>query len=319
MQVTDKIAIITGAGSGIGRALAKRFAADGAQAIICADRSADDAAETAELIGKQASAAALDVSDQEAIEAMVAKTEQDFGRVDILVSNAGYGQPGGLEKPTSDWKHMMDVHTWSHLRISKERLSAEINQLAALNCPVKFEGKGVDIVLSGEMYDVPTAARNTAGWFNETYQILLAVLQKRALHLRSSDLRASFAAQSVKAERKPCTWKGSCMSRSTLSNVMSDIGLPAVPGKTTSVPSIRKASAFFSTANAASDSGTSCARLRFMCSAGIDQRRSSRSNSDQRASRTSCDRVPVRMSRSRARRPNDGLRRRAIRNEGIAT
>jgi len=77
------------------------------------------------------------------------------------------------------------------IRISKERLSAEINQLAALNCPVQFEGKGVDIVLSGEMYDVPTAARNTAGWFNETYQILLAVLQKRALHLRSSDLRAS--------------------------------------------------------------------------------------------------------------------------------
>ena len=119
MQVTDKIAIITGAGSGIGRALAKRFAADGAQAIICADRSADDAAETAELIGKQASAAVLDVSDQEAIEAMVAKTEQDFGRVDILVSNAGYGQPGGLEKPTSDWKHMMDVHTWSHLNASR--------------------------------------------------------------------------------------------------------------------------------------------------------------------------------------------------------
>lgn len=119
MQIVDKVTIITGAGSGIGRALAQRFAANGARAIICADRNADDAAETVELIGPQASAEVLDVIDQSAIEDMVARIEKQHGRIDVLVSNAGYGRPGGLEMPTSEWQHMMEVHTWAHLNASR--------------------------------------------------------------------------------------------------------------------------------------------------------------------------------------------------------
>lgn len=119
MELVNKVAIITGAGSGIGRALARRFAANGARAVICVDINGDDAAATAESIGSQASAEQLDVSDEAAIEQLVARVERIHGGIDVFVSNAGYGRPGGLEMPTSEWQRMMNVHTWSHLAAAR--------------------------------------------------------------------------------------------------------------------------------------------------------------------------------------------------------
>ncbi len=119
MEINDKVAIITGAGSGIGRSLAQRFAAHGARIVICTDLNAKDAAETAESIGPQAFAEVLDVGDETAIEKLVAQVEETHGAIDVFVSNAGYGRQGGIEMPTSDWKRMMDVHTWSHLAAAR--------------------------------------------------------------------------------------------------------------------------------------------------------------------------------------------------------
>lgn len=119
MKVDDKVTIITGAGSGIGRALAQRFAANGARAVVCVDLNGDDAAETAKMIGSQASAEQLDVADEPAIEKLLTRLEKAHGRIDVLVSNAGYGRQGGLEMPTSEWQKMMSVHTWSHLAAAR--------------------------------------------------------------------------------------------------------------------------------------------------------------------------------------------------------
>lgn len=119
MELADKVTIITGAGSGIGRALAEKFASNGARAVVCVDLNGDAAAATAELIGPQASAEVLDVGDESAIEQLVARTEGHYGRIDVFVSNAGYGRPGGLEMPTSEWQQMMNVHTWSHLAAAR--------------------------------------------------------------------------------------------------------------------------------------------------------------------------------------------------------
>ena len=66
MELDNKVAIITGAGSGIGRALAQRFADHGARAVVCTDLNVDNAAETAAIIGSVASAAHLDVADEAA-------------------------------------------------------------------------------------------------------------------------------------------------------------------------------------------------------------------------------------------------------------
>ncbi|MEM7017646.1 MAG: SDR family oxidoreductase [Pseudomonadota bacterium] len=119
MEVTDRVVIITGAGSGIGRALAEACAKHGASAVICTDLNGDNAAETAANIGDVASSVALDVGDEAAIEALVADTEKQHGRVDVFVSNAGYGQRGGLDLSTEDWMKMMNVHTWSHLAAAR--------------------------------------------------------------------------------------------------------------------------------------------------------------------------------------------------------
>ncbi|MCH8142932.1 MAG: SDR family oxidoreductase [Proteobacteria bacterium] len=119
MELNDKVIVITGAGSGIGRALARGMAAVGAKAVVCTDLDGESAAETAEMIGAAATSATLDVADEQAIETLVKQTEDSFGGVDVFVSNAGYGKPGGLDLPTEDWMHMMNVHAWSHLAAAR--------------------------------------------------------------------------------------------------------------------------------------------------------------------------------------------------------
>lgn len=115
MDITDRIAVVTGAGSGIGRALAIRLIERGARHVVATDLEGDKAQETAAMIGDKATGLALDVSDEAAVQALVEKVESEIGGIDIFVSNAGYGQGGGLDLATEAWEKMMTVHTWSHL------------------------------------------------------------------------------------------------------------------------------------------------------------------------------------------------------------
>jgi NAD(P)-dependent dehydrogenase (short-subunit alcohol dehydrogenase family) len=119
MDLSGRIAVVTGAGSGIGRSLAVGLAAVGAKAVVCTDLNADNAAETAASIGPVATSAALDVGDEQAIEALVQEVQTSIGGIDLFVSNAGYGRRGGLDLPTEDWMRMMNVHTWSHLAAAR--------------------------------------------------------------------------------------------------------------------------------------------------------------------------------------------------------
>ncbi len=119
MEMQGKVVIVTGAGSGIGRSLAQRIAHNGAEAVICTDMNEENAKETASSIGEKGASVFLDVGDEKAIEAVVRDVENRHGRVDLFVSNAGYGQAGGLDLPTADWEKMMNVHTWSHLAAAR--------------------------------------------------------------------------------------------------------------------------------------------------------------------------------------------------------
>ncbi|MEJ6702551.1 MAG: SDR family oxidoreductase [Pseudomonadales bacterium] len=119
MNIEDKLVVVTGAGSGIGRALAQRFSANGARHVVCTDLDADSALETAALIGEKATGEGLDVSDEAAIESLVQRLESKQGGVDIFVSNAGYALGGGLNLPTEKWRQMMEVHTWAHLTAAR--------------------------------------------------------------------------------------------------------------------------------------------------------------------------------------------------------
>lgn len=79
----------------------------------------------------------------------------------------------------------------TRIRIAGTRPSNAIQLLAALNCPVQFEGKGVDVVFSNSIANLKTTTRNVNDWFEETFQILLNILQVRKESFTSMELQAS--------------------------------------------------------------------------------------------------------------------------------
>ena len=115
MDIVDKLVVVTGAGSGIGRALAHQFATEGARLVVCADLDGAAAQTTASAIGSSSRAVALDVASRDAILNLVTSLEDEQGGIDIFASNAGYAQGGGLALEPETWQQMMEVHTWSHL------------------------------------------------------------------------------------------------------------------------------------------------------------------------------------------------------------
>jgi NAD(P)-dependent dehydrogenase (short-subunit alcohol dehydrogenase family) len=115
MRLQDKVALITGAGSGIGRAAAQRFATEGA-AVVVVDLDAASAEESAAGIieaGGRATAVTADVSRSEDCAAMVAHAEDAFGRLDVLFNNAGVMVPGDDDAVTTEeslWDLTMAVN-----------------------------------------------------------------------------------------------------------------------------------------------------------------------------------------------------------------
>lgn len=110
MRLKDKVAIITGAASGIGKKIAETFTREGAKVVIC-DFNQDAAEATAKEIGGNSIAVSMDVSNEAQVEAGVAKVISIFGGVDILVSNAGTQFISPLDDlPFTEWKKILATH-----------------------------------------------------------------------------------------------------------------------------------------------------------------------------------------------------------------
>jgi 3-hydroxybutyrate dehydrogenase len=113
MRLKDKAAIITGAASGIGKDIAIRFAQEGAKVAI-ADlnkQAADAAAKEIRAAGGVAMGVAMDVADEQAVNAGVAAVAAEFGGVDVLVSNAGIQIVHPIDEfPFAEWKKMLAIH-----------------------------------------------------------------------------------------------------------------------------------------------------------------------------------------------------------------
>ncbi len=110
MRLKDKIAIVTGGGSGIGEATARLFAAEGATVVI-ADKNKAQASRIAKALGGPCSAVALDVAQSADVKKMITAVAKKHGRIDILVNNAGYGITGSVvETSEDDWNALMSVN-----------------------------------------------------------------------------------------------------------------------------------------------------------------------------------------------------------------
>ncbi len=110
MRLQNKIALITGAASGIGKATAQLFVREGAKVVI-ADRDGDKAAAVAKAIGEAASPFTVDVSVGAEVKRMMDGTVARLGRLDVLVNNAGYGIRGNVvTTPEEEWDALMNVN-----------------------------------------------------------------------------------------------------------------------------------------------------------------------------------------------------------------
>ena len=113
MRVQDKIVVVTGGASGIGRAMARRFAAEGAAHVAVADMNEDGAREVAQEIG--GSFRKVDVSVEEQVVALIDETESSAGPIDLFCSNAGIGGGQGLDSTDEQWQRIWDVNVMSHV------------------------------------------------------------------------------------------------------------------------------------------------------------------------------------------------------------
>ena len=111
MRLDGKVAVVTGGARGIGRAIAERYADEGAR-VVLADILEEEAREAAQVIARGAFAVRLDVTDPASIDAMVGAVVEAAGRIDILVNNAAiFNMAPLLEVTRADWDKNFDINT----------------------------------------------------------------------------------------------------------------------------------------------------------------------------------------------------------------
>ena len=113
MQLKDKIVVVTGAASGIGRAMALRFAKEGARLVVCSDLNGAGAkAAAAEVKGV---AFETNVAREADIQHLIETVEREHGPIDLFCSNAGIGVRGGAEASNADWQRIWDINVMAHV------------------------------------------------------------------------------------------------------------------------------------------------------------------------------------------------------------
>lgn len=171
MDITDKVAIITGAGRGIGAALAATFAPL-CQALVIADRDETAAhAVATELTdrGLVANHYVLDVTDEAQMVALVADTTRRYGQVDVMVSNAGIATGQGLDASPKTWQDAYAVNVLAHVYAAQACLPGMLERKAGMLVQM-VSAAALTTMLGDAPYTVTKhAALGFAEWLAVTY------------------------------------------------------------------------------------------------------------------------------------------------------
>jgi NAD(P)-dependent dehydrogenase (short-subunit alcohol dehydrogenase family) len=124
MQLAGRVAVVTGGASGIGRALARRFAREGARGVVVADLDGPGAEAVAAELGDAAVATRTDVARGDEVDELIATAREAFGPIDLFCANAGVGAGTGLDTPDDAWDLAFDVNVRAHI-LAARRLVPE--------------------------------------------------------------------------------------------------------------------------------------------------------------------------------------------------
>lgn len=113
MELNEKHVVVTGGGNGIGRAMCRKFAAEGARTIVVADLDGDGAAAVAEEVG--GTAVRLDVSVEQEVQRLVEGAIEANGPIDLFCANAGIITPGGLDDSDETWQRILGINLMAHV------------------------------------------------------------------------------------------------------------------------------------------------------------------------------------------------------------
>jgi NAD(P)-dependent dehydrogenase (short-subunit alcohol dehydrogenase family) len=167
MDVEGTTVIITGAASGIGAALARRFHAEGAAGLALFDVQDGPLTELADELG--ALAIVCDMADEAAVAAAVERVEAELGPVDLCCSNAGIGGGGGVELPTAEWQRAWDVNVMAHVHLARVLVPRWIDRGHG-HLMVTASAAGLLTQLGSAPYSVTKAAAvSFAEWVTITY------------------------------------------------------------------------------------------------------------------------------------------------------
>jgi NAD(P)-dependent dehydrogenase (short-subunit alcohol dehydrogenase family) len=126
VETRDRVVVVTGGGRGIGAALCRRFQAEGARALVVADLDGENARAVAAEVGGLA--VPTDVTSEAAVQALVDRTLEAHGRLDVYCSNAGVAYGGGPEAPDEAWQRSWEVHAMAHVYAARAVLPRMLEQ-----------------------------------------------------------------------------------------------------------------------------------------------------------------------------------------------
>jgi NAD(P)-dependent dehydrogenase (short-subunit alcohol dehydrogenase family) len=168
MELSGKVAVVTGGAAGIGQALCRRFAHEAAAVVVVSDVDEERGLETAADVG--GIFVRCDVSHESEVQQLTRRVLEQFGRIDLFVSNAGITAPGGVEVPDERWQQLWQVNLMAHVYAARAVVPQMLTQGSGWLLQVS-SAAGVLTEIGSASYSVTKhAAVALAEWLSIRYR-----------------------------------------------------------------------------------------------------------------------------------------------------